>query len=156
MLKAPSPVDVDRVIEAEVAVIVGRGFAEGQEGVDVSGLSVDQAGLAPELWRTAVGDGAFQAVSGVAKFTVVAPKHMGGADEPVFVGCVQFDALAFEEFVGNLFTMIHQNHCGAFFLFQFFQVLRRINNILLWKRHTKFSSTPLLISCATMIRDIRS
>src|SRR4051812_46401128 len=62
---------------------------ERDECVYVLERSLEQAGAAPELRWTPVMEGAADALSTSAPFSPVAPQHVGGADEPVFVRGVE-------------------------------------------------------------------
>ncbi len=78
--------------EAERAMFVPAEFALGDEGVDVAQLAFQHVGVAPRLGRTAIADGAAQAMLLVAKLTIVPPEHVRGADQPMLVRLIDRDA----------------------------------------------------------------
>ena len=83
-----------RRLEAERLVIGGHGLGEGDEHVDVLDRPIQHIGVAPKLRRALVDQRALQALAAVTDLAVVPPQHMGRADQPVFVGGVEFEGVA--------------------------------------------------------------
>ncbi len=83
-----------RLAQAEFAVLRAAEFAFRHDQVHVVQLPVQIAGIAPELRRTAVIQHAAQALARIAQLAVVAPEHMGRADQPMLVRLVDLQARA--------------------------------------------------------------
>ena len=75
---------------------VAAELTHGDECIDTLGFSLEKSCLAPELWGAPIVKRALETLGLFAPLASVAPQHMHGADQPVFVCHVERDSIAVE------------------------------------------------------------
>ena len=83
--------DLHFPLESEFPVF--RGAEESRREIDIHmrSMSIEEIRVAPELWRSVVSQLTTDAFASRTDLSIVSPQDVRGADQPVLVGCVDFD-----------------------------------------------------------------